>query len=274
MVPFALLTWNAAIVMKLFGQDPVLAAAAQSYLRWMTFAQIFAFWHFVLSEFLAAHMRPRVTLVISIGSIFLNLLGDYLLMFGHYGLPRLGLDGAGIASAIVMTTMFLAILSFVLIDRRLRRYRLLGRFWRTDWQKLWEIFRLGVPIATSNFAESGMFLAMTLLMGFLGTAPLAAHTIAAQCCGLVYMVPYGIGQAATVRVGRAIGAGNRAAARAAGLECDLHRRRFRSPTRADFLVPRQFRHRPLSRSGCGGECGDVPHRGAAADHRRLLPVRR
>jgi MATE family multidrug resistance protein len=172
-------------------------------------------WFVVLSEFLVAHTRPRATLVVFVLGIGINALADYALMFGHFGFPRLGLIGAGVASATVSTFMFLALLSFVLIDRRLRRYRLLGRFWRADWSQLYEIVRLGLPIAVAHLAEVGMFLASTLLMGLIGTAALAAHAIANQCAVIAYMVPYGIAQAATVRVGRAVGAGkHRAMARA------------------------------------------------------------
>jgi MATE family multidrug resistance protein len=172
-------------------------------------------WFVVLSEFLVAHTRPRATLVVFVLAIGINALADYALMFGHFGFPRLGLIGAGVASATVSTFMFLALLSFVLIDRRLRRYRLLGRFWRADWSQLYEIVRLGLPIAVAHLAEVGMFLASALLMGLIGTAALAAHAIANQCAVIAYMVPYGIAQAATVRVGRAVGAGkHRAMARA------------------------------------------------------------
>jgi MATE family multidrug resistance protein len=170
----------------------------------------------VLAEFLAAHTRPRATLVVTVLGIGINALADYALMFGHFGFPRLGLIGAGVASAVVTIFMFMALLGFVLIDRRLRRYRLLGRFWRADGSQIYEIVRLGIPIAVAHLAEIGMFFASTLLMGLIGTAALAAHAIASQCAVIVYMVPYGIAQAATVRVGRAVGAGKPQAMARAG----------------------------------------------------------
>jgi len=112
--------------------------------------------------------------------------------------------------------VFLALLGFVLSDRRLRRYRILGRFWRADWPKLVEIIRLGIPIGISVLAETGMFLASALLRGLLGTTALAAHAVAIQCIAIAYVVPLGVAQAATVRVGRAIGAGDHRAANRAG----------------------------------------------------------
>jgi MATE family multidrug resistance protein len=202
-IPCMAIIWHAQAILVFLGQDPDIASAGQSYLRYMVLGFLPGLWFVVLNEFLVAHTRPRATLVVTVLGIGINALADYALMFGHFGFPRLELIGAGIASATVSTFMFLALLGFVLIDRRLRRYRLLGRFWRADWSQLYEIARLGVPIAVAHLAEVGMFLASALLMGLIGTAALAAHAVAYQCAVIAYMVPYGIGQAATVRVGRA-----------------------------------------------------------------------
>jgi MATE family multidrug resistance protein len=214
-LPCIAVIWHAQAILVLLGQDPDLASAGQAYVRFMVLGFLPGLWFIVLNRFLAAHMRPRATLVVVVLGIGLNALADYALMFGHFGFPRLGLIGAGVASAAVSTLMFLALLSFVLIDRRLRRYRLFGRFWRADWSQLYEIVRLGLPIAVAHLAEVGLFLASALLMGLIGTTALAAHAIANQCAVIAYMVPYGIAQAAAVRVGRAVGAGkHRAMARA------------------------------------------------------------
>ncbi len=215
-LPCIAVIWHAQAILVLLGQDPDLASAGQSYVRFMVLGFLPGLWLLVLSEFLAAHTRPRATLVVAVLGIGINALADYALMFGHFGFPRLGLIGAGIASATVTTLMFLALLTFVLIDRRLRRYRLLGRFWRTDWSQLYEIVRIGIPIGVAQLAEIGMFLASALLMGLLGTATLAAHAIAIQCISVAYMVPLGVSQAATIRVGRAMGAGDYQAVGRAG----------------------------------------------------------
>lgn len=215
-LPCMAMIWHTQAILVLLGQDPDLASDGQAYVRFMVLGFLPGLWLIVLNRFLAAHMRPRATLVVVVLGIGLNALADYVLMFGHFGFPRLGLIGAGVATALVTTFMFLSLLAFVLIDRRLRRYRLLGRLWRVDWARLYEILRLGLPIAVTNLSEIGLFLAATLLMGLIGTAALAAHAIANQCIAIVYMVPYGIGQAATVRVGRAVGAGKHRAMAGAG----------------------------------------------------------
>ncbi len=215
-LPCMILIWHAGAILVLLGQDPELASAGQTYVRAMVWGFLPILWFVVLSRLLAAHMRPRATLIVVVCGIGTNALADYALMFGQFGLPRLGLVGAGMTTAIVSVLMFAVLLAFVLHDRRLRRYRLLGRFWRVDRAQLQELARLGLPIAVTNISEVGIFLASTLLMGLIGAAALAAHAIALQCSALVYMVPYGIAQAATVRVGREAGAGNRDATARAG----------------------------------------------------------
>lgn len=123
-------------------------------------------------------------MVVTVLGVGLNALANYALMFGHLGFHRLGLLGAGVATAAVTTFLFLALLIFVLLDRRLRRYRLLGRWWRLDWSQIYEVVRLGLPIAVTHLAEIGMFLAATLLMGLIGTTALAAQAIANQCIAI------------------------------------------------------------------------------------------
>ncbi len=215
-LPCGALIWHTEAILVALGQAPHLAASGQAYVRVMLAGFIPGLWMFVLSEFLAAHMRPRAILVVTACGIALNALTNYALMFGNFGFPRLELVGAGISSAIVSTVMCASLVGFVMVDRRLRRYRLLGRFWRADWAALSEILRVGMPIAVAEIAEMGIFLAAGLLIGTMGTEPLAAHAIAAQCLALIFMLPGGMSQAAAVRVGRAAGAGDLAGAARAG----------------------------------------------------------
>ncbi len=209
-IPCIAVMWHAGSILVPLGQDPELAFTGEAYLRLVVLGFLPSLWYLVLSLFLAAHGRPRATLGVTLLGILVNGLLDYALMFGNFGFPRMGLLGAGVASATVSTFMFLALMAFVLSDWKLRRYRILGRFWRADWPQLFEIARLGLPIAVASLAEVGMFVAAVLLMGLLGTTELAAHAVAVQCAAIAFMIPLGIGQAATVRVGRAVGAGNHA----------------------------------------------------------------
>ena len=205
-LPMMLLAWHAGSLLTLLGQDPAVAADSQRYLRAILWGFLPALCYVVLSLFLAAHSRPRPALVVALLAIVINAAGNYLLMFGHFGLPKLGLVGAGVSTAIVDVFLFLGLLGFVTWDRRLRRYRILARIWRPDWQRFIELFRIGLPIAGALMAEMGLFFAATLLIGLFGTAQLAGHGIATESVALVYMIPYGLSQAATVRVGLAHGA--------------------------------------------------------------------
>ena len=204
-LPGGFAVWHAEALLTALGQDPVVAAASQDYLRAMVWGFVPFLGYMVLSHFLAAHSRPRPAMVLTLIAIAVNALGNYLLMFGHFGLPRLELVGAGISTAIVDYFLFVSLLGYSLWDRRFRRYHILARIWRPDWARFVELFRIGLPIGLALLAEVGLFLASSLLIGMIDTDQLAAHGLAIQCVALVYMVPYGIGQAAAVRVGLAAG---------------------------------------------------------------------
>jgi MATE family multidrug resistance protein len=206
-LPMWALLWHAETVLLLLGQQPDLAAEAQTFVRFLMWALLPAFLYMVLRNFLAALERPGWSLVVAIGAVLVNLLVNIALIFGvpQIGLPALGLMGAGIGSSITVTFEFAAIALVVTRHRKFRRYHLFGRFWRPDWPRLREVWRLGVPIAVTLTLEVGVFNAAVFLMGLIGTASLAAHQIAIQIASLSFMVPLGLAQAVTVRVGHAYG---------------------------------------------------------------------
>jgi MATE family multidrug resistance protein len=130
---------------------------------------------------------------------------SWALIFGHFGMPRLGIIGGGIGSAIVWAAMALALATVILTDRKFRRFHLFGRFWRADWPRFRALFRLGGPIGLTMGFEGGVFSAAAYLMGLFGAPSVAAHQIALQIAATTFMVPLALGQAATVRVGLAYG---------------------------------------------------------------------
>jgi multidrug resistance protein, MATE family len=187
------------------GQDPTLAQRAEEYTQiaaWMLFPGLAII---VLRSLLSSFDAARVVLFITLGGVALNGVGNYLLMFGHFGLPGLELRGAAISTVVTNIAMFLALLTYVLRHRRFKRFNILLRFWTPDWPRFLQIFRLGLPIGLTVLAEVSLFTAAAMLMGRLGTDEVAAHAIALQCASLAFMVPMGIGMAATVRVGMAYG---------------------------------------------------------------------
>jgi multidrug resistance protein, MATE family len=203
-------------VLRTFGQEPKLAAAAGEYLHALQWALLPNLAFVVLRLFMAALGRPGWGLAVGLLGLPLNLLLAWMLIFGRLGAPALGLIGAGIATTITAALGFAALALVAVTDRRFRRYHLFGRFWRADWNRFRAIWRIGMPIAATLAFEVAFFGGAGLLMGVIGTTELAAHTIALQIAALCFMVPLGIGQAATIRVGHAFGAGDPEAVGIAG----------------------------------------------------------
>ena len=216
-VPIWLLLWQTETILVAMGQDPALAAGAGVYVRAMQWAILPFYGFVVLRSFISALERPRWALVIVFVAVLFNAIFNYCIMFGNFGFPRLGILGAGITTTLSSTLMFLGMALVVTRNPRFRRYQLFGRFWRADWPRFRELLRLGLPIAGIYVFEVSIFNAAALLMGLIDAVSLAAHAIAIQIASLTFMVPMGIGQAATVRVGRAYGAGDRDGITRAGL---------------------------------------------------------
>lgn len=213
---FIAVLWHTEFLLALLGQDPANTAGAQSYVRAAVWGMIPILWNVALRGFISVMGRPNVLLAVMSGGFCLNILGNWVLMFGHWGFPRLELAGVGLSTAIANVAMTIALLLFATRARRIRRYAILGRFWRPDWHLFREIFKLGLPISGMMMMEHSLFAAAVFLLGKLGTAQLAAHMIAINCAATSFMIPLGIGQAATIRVGLAIGRGDSAGARRAG----------------------------------------------------------
>ena len=215
-VPFMLVCWQVRPILIALGQDADLALLAEAYMHAMLWAVLPALWFIVLRCFVSAFGRMRAVLGVTLWGVAFNGVCGYGLIFGHFGLPALGMVGAGISAALTHGSMVGLLLVYLLIDRRFRRYKLLGRLWRPDWPRFLEIFRIGLPIGGMWVLEGGVFAAALFLMGLIGTMEIAAHQIALQCAAIAFMVPLGISQAATVRVGLAAGAGDPLQIRRAG----------------------------------------------------------
>lgn len=215
-LPAWLLMWNAEEVLLAFGQDADLAARAAVYARAMQWGLLPALGFTVLRSFIAAQERPKAGLVVTMVAIAFNAALGWSLIFGHAGMPALGLAGAGIAASASNTVMFLALMAVLMADRRFRRYHLLGRFWHPDIPMLRELLRVGVPMGLSMGFEITGINAAAFLCGMIGTTAVAAHTIAMQIASVTFMVPMGLAHAATVRVGLAAGMGNADGIRKAG----------------------------------------------------------
>jgi MATE family multidrug resistance protein len=203
-------------VLLLVGEAPALADDAARFMSSLMLGLPFALLFQLLRNYATAVGRPVAPMVVMTLAILFNAGADYALIFGHFGAPRLEIWGSGLASALsnLFSTALMA--AVIAAHPALARFRILRRLWRPDWAKLKELFRLGLPMGVTTLFEVMLFNSAALAMGLFGTASLAAHQIAITIPSLTFMVPLGIGLAATVRVGLARGAGDAHAARRAG----------------------------------------------------------
>lgn len=215
-VPFTLMLGQMTHVLTLLQQPDTVASLAQQYYGGISFgvlpALVFAMLRGYLSAFSLANV---VTGVVAIGTVF-NIACNYALGFGKFGFPRLELLGLGLGSSLSLWLMLGLFFLYILRHPELSRYR----FWR-DWKHpngriLRQLVAVGLPIAVTLILELGMFVTLALMAGSLGTEVLAAHQISFQVIALIFMVPIGMSQAVTTRVGLWFGRGDIVGARRAG----------------------------------------------------------
>ena len=202
-VSMPMMIWSEPLLLML-GQTEEIAREASRYLRvagWGIFPALLVM---VLKSYLAALERTQVVLWVTVGAVVVNVIVNYALIFGNWGAPELGIVGAAWASVAVQVVSLLLLAVYAAIVTR--EHALFIRFWRPDWEAFGQVFRLGWPIGITTLAEVGLFAASSVMMGWLGTLPLAAHGIALQISSLMFMIHLGLGNVATVRAGRALGA--------------------------------------------------------------------
>jgi MATE family multidrug resistance protein len=197
------------------GQEPEVADYAHRYLSiagWMIAPALAIA---VLRSFLSALEHTSVLLWVTVGIAVLNALVAYAFIFGQFGAPELGIEGAAWAALFTNTLGAVALFAYALW--KLPEYRLLQRLWRPDWQAMGNVFRLGWPIGGQLLAEVGLFAGSAMMVGWVGAVPLAAHGVSLQLASLAFMLHLGLSQAATVRAGQALGRGDRRGLRQAAM---------------------------------------------------------
>ncbi len=209
---FAVLAMPAMIwaepILRLLGQSDEVSILAARYLRLAGWGLFPALLVMVLKSYLAALERTQVVLWITVLAAITNALVNYALIFGNWGAPELGMTGAAIASVLTQLVSLVAVAIYVAWE--LPEYRMFQRLWRPDWEMLGKVFRLGAPIGLTTVSEVSLFSASALMMGWLGTVPLAAHGIVVAVASATFMVHLGLSNVATIRAGNAYGRGDRA----------------------------------------------------------------
>ncbi len=195
-------------IFELTGQDPAVIRLAGDYVVWLLWFAPFALGFVVLRNFLVVLSKPLIVVYITIPALGLNLLLTHLLVLGGFGFPGLGVAGAGISTALVNLLMFVSLLIYVSVDRDCRGYPIFQSIRNIDLAICRSIIGLGVPAGVTAFLEGGLFVAVGILMGTLGTDWLAANEILFHCLGVSFVVAAAIGEAAAVRIAFHVGARN------------------------------------------------------------------
>ncbi len=196
--------WQMQALMLWIGQDPVVAAAAQDYMRIALWGMGFALAGHCLRVILGVFELTMAQFWISFAALFANMVLNYALIFGRFGAPEMGIRGAALGSVIIEVLQALALALY--LARKRDDLRLWIRLWRPDWGALAQVARLGLPIGITALAETGLFAASAVMVGWLGPVPLAAHGIALQATALSFMFHVGMAQAATIAASHAAGA--------------------------------------------------------------------
>lgn len=200
------LMWFSEPLLLALGQPEGVALDAQTYLRIAGWGMLPALWVTCLKSYLAGLEHTRVVLWITVAAAVANALVNYLLIFGNWGFPELGISGAATASVASVTVSLILVVIYAL--RVLPEHQLFVRFWRADWEMFARVFALGWPIGLTTLAEVTLFAGSAVLMGWLGEVTLAAHGVAIQIATATFMIQLGLANAATVRAGNALGRGD------------------------------------------------------------------
>ena len=198
------------------GQPPEVLAVVNPFYTLITFSLVPTLLFQVLRQFAEALGRPWIPMAIMLGGVALNIILNWVLIYGYLGSPALGLTGAGWATLVSRVAVLVVIYAW------LRRAPAFRRVWPDTWlgelkgDRFREMLRIGVPASVMLLFEAGAFVSATVMMGWLGAAALAAHQIALSCAAFTFMVPLGISMAVSMRLGKAVGEGRTTALRSIG----------------------------------------------------------
>lgn len=215
-IPAMALIWNLDLLLAATGQETVVVELAIPYLRGVSAMVLPVLWFAVFRNFVAALSRPIAVMTITVVAVFLNYLLTVWFVYGGYGLPELGLFGAGLATSIVSWLMLISLVIYIYRHSELRGYGLFKGRWYYDSVISREIMRLGIPVAGLTFMEAGLFIAASILSGVISAKTLAAYEVVMAWVGIPFVIAFGLAEATMMRVAQAVGRAEIIAARRAG----------------------------------------------------------
>ena len=189
------------------GQPPEVNAACVNYLLLCGWSVVPVYLTTVAKNLAEALARPWVPFWLMIGGVLINVALNWVLIYGNLGAPRMGLDGAGLATLLARVITAILMFSYVLLSPALRVSRPVKWLAGGLWPEMRPLLAIGLPAGTMHLSEVSGFAFGSLMMGWLGINAMAAHQIAITCAGTTFMIPLGLSQAVSVRVGHARGAG-------------------------------------------------------------------
>ncbi|MDM5306898.1 MATE family efflux transporter [Peribacillus frigoritolerans] len=203
------------LIIGAFSLNPVLNAmdledsvhmVAHDYLIALSLGIIPLFIYNALRAFIDALGQTRISMIITLCALPVNVLFNYLLIYGKFGFPELGGVGSGYATAITYWLIALVAILVVIKINPFSTYQVFTEFFRVSWKEWKALLLIGVPIGLAIFFETSIFSAVTLLMSKYDTVTIASHQIAMNFASLLYMIPLSISMALTIVIGFEIGA--------------------------------------------------------------------
>lgn len=216
-IPYVLILRSGGVVFEWVAVDPSITQTAVVYLQALAWGAPAMCLLLLLRYFSEGSGHTRPTMYMGLLGVMLNIPLNYVLMFGKLGLPALGAQGIGYATSIVIWLQLVMMFFYVRSHRHFKDFELFSRWDWPQWQPIRQLLVIGLPIAGGIFVEGALFVGAALLIARLGPVPASAHLVAINFSAMMFMVPLGLASAVTTRVGNALGRGEPAAARYAGL---------------------------------------------------------
>ena len=198
-----------------FGQDPEVVECARPYYTLIVLSVLPFLLFCLCKQFLEGLNNTTVAMAITIGCNLLNILLNWVFIFGHWGFPDMGATGAGLATLISRLLTALCFVAVMLWRKEWRQYITLMSRHMISRRDVREFIRIGVPIGLQSFVEAFLFTASFVIIGWINKESLAAHHIANQMADMTFMLAMGIGAATTIRVSHQLGRGDLQAVRMA-----------------------------------------------------------
>ena len=239
-LPMTATVWASASLMRYWGIDPGVLAAAGPYLKALAWATAPLLLYTTFRRYLQAISRPRPVMLALISANLVNLAGNWILVHGNLGAPALGAEGAGWSTCIASTYLALFLMGSTWLLHREQNDDRSSGLRKLELKRLRQLMALGLPAATQLVVEVSVFAAATALAARLAPTALAAHQIALTAASVTFMVPLGLSSAAAVRVGQARGRGDLAGARRSGWVAIALAAGFMLLAGAVFLVAPRF----------------------------------